>query len=146
GAGAGAEATASSVVADIIDIARAWREERSSSVVPPLAFNNLRNDLRILDISEIESEYYLRIPARDKVGVMAKISQVLTNYGINIEAVIQKEPHGEDAEKGIVPVVILTSRIKEEVMDVAQGVIEGLDEVGAKIIRIRVEQFDGENN
>ena len=77
---------------------------------------------------------------------MAKISQVLTNYGINIEAVIQKEPHGEDADKGIVPVVILTSRIKEEVMDVAQGVIEGLDEVGAKIIRIRVEQFDGENN
>ena len=67
-------------------------------------------------------------------------------YGINIEAVIQKEPHGEDVESGIVPVIILTSRIKEEVMDVAIGVIEGLDEVGGKIMRIRVEQFDGENS
>tara|TARA_R110002072_G_scaffold303136_1_gene495243 strand:- start:11225 stop:12568 length:1344 start_codon:yes stop_codon:yes gene_type:complete len=146
GAGAGAEATASSVVADIIDIARAGRDERSGSSVPPLAFDNLRSDLRILDISEIESEYYLRIPARDKVGVMARISQVLMTYGINIEAVIQKEPHGEDVESGIVPVIILTSRIKEEVMDVAIGVIEGLDEVGGKIMRIRVEQFDGENS
>lgn len=146
GAGAGAEATASSVVADIIDIARAWRESRTEAVIPPLAFNRLRNDLRILDISEIESEYYLRIPARDKVGVMAKISQVLTNYGINIEAVIQKEPHGEDADKGIVPVVILTSRTSENTMDVAMGVIEGLDEVGGSIMRIRVEQFDGEDN
>ncbi|WP_156412780.1 homoserine dehydrogenase [Pseudohongiella spirulinae] len=146
GAGAGAEATASSVVADIIDIARTWRESRTQATIPPLAFNKLRNDLRILDISEIESEYYLRIPARDKVGVMAKISQVLTNYGINIEAVIQKEPHGDDAERGIVPVVILTSRTSENTMDVAIGVIEGLDEVGGSIMRIRVEQFDGEDN
>lgn len=146
GAGAGAEATASSVVADIIDIARASRDERPGSSVPPLAFDNLRSDLRILDISEIESEYYLRIPARDKVGVMARISQVLMTYGINIEAVIQKEPHGEDAESGIVPVIILTSRIREEVMNVAIGVIEDLDEVGGQIMRIRVEQFDGENS
>lgn len=146
GAGAGADATASSVVADIIDIARAGRDERFGASVPSLAFDNLRSDLRILDISEIESEYYLRIPARDKVGVMARISQVLMTYGINIEAVIQKEPHGEDIESGIVPVIILTSRIKEDVMDVAIGVIEGLDEVGGKIMRIRVEQFDGENS
>jgi homoserine dehydrogenase len=142
GAGAGADATASSVVADIIDIARAGKDDRQGSAVPPLAFNALRNDLKILDISEIESEYYLRILARDKVGVMAKISQVLTNYGINIEAVIQKEPHGPDADKGIVPVVLLTSRILESTMNIAIGVIEDLDEVASAVMRIRVEQFD----
>jgi homoserine dehydrogenase len=142
GAGAGADATASSVVADIIDIARAGKDDRQGSAVPPLAFNALRNDLNILDISEIESEYYLRILARDKVGVMAKISQVLTNYGINIEAVIQKEPHGPDADKGIVPVVLLTSRILESTMNIAIGVIEDLDEVASDVMRIRVEQFD----
>jgi homoserine dehydrogenase len=146
GAGAGARATASSVVADIIDIARSCRDERSTSGIPPLAFDNLRHDLRILDITEIETEYYLRIPARDKVGVMAKISQVLTNYGINIEAVIQKELHGGDATKGVVPVVILTSRIKEEIMNVAISAIEALEEVDGKVMRIRVEQFDGEND
>lgn len=145
GAGAGAEATASSVVADIIDIARAGRHETGGASIPPLAFMALRNDLKILDITEIESEYYLRISARDRVGVFAKISQVLTNYGINIEAVIQKEPHGEDIDKGIVPIVLLTSRINEATMDVATAVIEGLDEVAGKIMRIRVEQFDGEN-
>lgn len=145
GAGAGAEATASSVVADIIDIARAGRYESQGASIPPLAFRDLRNDLPILDISEIESEYYLRISAHDRVGVFARISQVLTNYGINIEAVIQKEPHGADAEKGIVPIVILTNRVKEETMDIAMGVLEGLEEVADKIMRIRVEQFDGEN-
>jgi homoserine dehydrogenase len=144
GAGAGAAATASSVVADIIDIARAGRDDRNVSVVPPLAFSNLRNDIGIMNIEEIESEYYLRIPARDRVGVMAKISQVLTNYGINIEAVIQKEPHGPDAEKGIVPMVILTSRILEKTMNVAIAVIEGLDEVAGAVTRIRVELFDDE--
>ncbi len=145
GAGAGAEATASSVVADIIDIARAGRDEIQGGSIPPLAFTALRNDLKILDITEIESEYYLRISARDRVGVFAKISQVLTNYGINIEAVIQKEPHGSDFEKGIVPVVLLTSRINEATMDVAIAVLEELDEIDGKIMRIRVEQFDGEN-
>lgn len=142
GAGAGADATASSVVADLIDIARAGKNDRSGSVVPPLAFSNLRTDLDILDISDIESEYYLRISAYDRVGVMAKISQVLTNYGINIEAVIQKEPHGADLEKGTVPMVLLTSRILEKTMNIAIGVIESLDEVADSVTRIRVELFN----
>ena len=139
GAGAGSNATASAVVADIIDIARA---NGGLTSVPPLAFKTLRDDLKILDISEIESEYYLRIPAYDRVGVMAKISQTLTNYGINIEAVIQKEPHGPDGEKGIVPVVLLTSRILESTLNVAMGAIEELDEVADSVTRIRVELFD----
>lgn len=139
GAGAGASATASAVVADIIDIARA---NGGLTRVPPLAFETLRDDLKILDIGEVESEYYLRIPAYDRVGVMAKISQTLTNYGINIEAVIQKEPHGPDGEKGIVTVVLLTSRILENTLNVAMRAIEELDEVADSVTRIRVELFD----
>lgn len=139
GAGAGAAATASSVVADIVDIAR-----RGDCGVPPLAFSTLRDDVRILPISEVESEYYLRIPAYDKVGVMARISQVLTNFGINIEALIQKEPHGHDAERGLVPVVILSGKVQEAAMNLAIEAIEKLDEVAGKVMRIRVESFDVE--
>lgn len=154
GAGAGAEATASSVVADLFDIARTiagngagnGHGEGNQGAVPPLAFSALRKDVAVLGIEDIESEYYLRIPAYDKVGVMARISQVLEQYGVNIEAVIQKEPQGDDAEKGIVPVVLLTSRVAEAQMDIAIGVIEQLDQVAGKVMRIRVEQFDGEEH
>lgn len=140
GAGAGAAATASSVVADLIDIAR--RVENPSGGVPPLAFHTLRGDAHILPIEEVESEFYLRIPAYDKVGVMARISQILTNYGINIEALIQKEPHGHDVERGIVPVVILSGRVQEAAMNLAIEAIESLNEVAGKVMRIRVESFD----
>lgn len=140
GAGAGAAATASSVVADIIDIAR--RSGGTEVGVPPLAFHTLREDVHILPIAEVESEYYLRIPAYDKVGVMARISQVLTNYGINIEALIQKEPQGYDAERGLVPVIILSGQVQEASMNLAIEAIESLDEVAGKVMRIRVESFD----
>ena len=140
GAGAGAAATASSVVADIIDIAR--RAQDTGVGVPPLAFDTLREDVHILPIAEVESEYYLRIPAYDKVGVMARISQVLTNYGINIEALIQKEPQGYDAERGLVPVVILSGLVQEASMNLAIDAIEALGEVAGKVMRIRVESFD----
>lgn len=152
GAGAGAEATSSSVVADIMDIARQMGpagiapDQLIADGLPPLAFNALREDLPILDIEDIESEYYLRIPAYDKVGVMARISQTLTTYGINIEAVIQKEPHGAEVETGIVPVVLLTSCIEERQMNIAMKAIEALDEVADAVMRIRVEQFNGEDH
>jgi len=145
GAGAGAQATASAVVADLIDIARGFDHSvRTASKIPALSYQLLRDDLPVLDIEDIESDYYLRIPAYDRVGVMAKISQVLEYYGINIEAVIQKEPQGEDAERGIVPIVLLTSRIRESQMNVAIHAIEQLEQVADSIMRIRVEQFDGE--
>lgn len=145
GAGAGAEATASSVVADVIDIARSARESCQQALIPPLAFDKLHGESRILEISEIESGYYLRIPAKDEVGVMAGISQVLTDYGINIEAVIQKEPGYDESEPNIVPVVILTAPTVEKNMNVAIKAIEDMSEVAGKVTRIRVEHFDGEN-
>lgn len=144
GAGAGAEATASSVVADIIDIARSALSGNGNNCqpIPSLGFSQMRSDLPILDISEIETEYYLRISALDKVGVMAKISSVLQDFDINIEAVIQKEPEFHGA--GVVPIVLLTDTVIENRINQAIKTIEALDEVSGKVARIRVEELDGE--
>ena len=147
GAGAGAEATASSVVADIMDIARASSggdEAALAGTMPSLAFNELNAELPILSISEIESAYYLRIQAQDKVGVMAKISSVLQDFEINIEAVIQKEPATHGADK--VPVVILTDMVREVRIDQAIEALQALAEVTGKIARIRVEELDSEES
>lgn len=148
GAGAGAQATASSVVADIIDIVRSSGDisRGNPGNVPSLAFNSLRSDLPILDIEDIECEFYLRITAQDKIGVMAKISQVLMTHGINIEALIQKEPDADAEGEVVVPVVLLTGRVKEKHMNEAIAAIEALDQVVDKVTRIRVELFDGEGN
>jgi homoserine dehydrogenase len=143
GAGAGAEATASSVVADIMDIARASSDGEQAtltSAMPSLAFNELNAELPILPVSEIETAYYLRIQAQDKVGVMAKISSVLQNFDINIEAVIQKEPEVHRADK--VPVVILSDVVREKQIDQAIDALEALPEISGKIARIRVEELD----
>lgn len=146
GAGAGAEATASSVVADLIDIVRGMGDATGGrAAVPSLAFDSLRSDIKILNIEDIECEFYLRITAIDKIGVMAQLSKVLTDYGINIEALIQKEPEDHDADS-TVPVVMLTGRIKERRMNEAIEAIENLDQVVGKVTRIRVELFDGEDD
>jgi homoserine dehydrogenase len=146
GAGAGASPTASSVVADLIDIVRNTSEQPAASNVPSLAFSSPSNDLPVLAIEEIECEYYLRISAQDKIGVMAQLSQVLTNYGINIEALIQKEPDHSSAGVTIVPVVLISGKVKERQMNLAIAAIEALDEVVEKVTRIRVELFDGEDS
>ncbi|MCG8415148.1 MAG: ACT domain-containing protein, partial [Pseudomonadales bacterium] len=139
GPGAGAEATASAVVADIIDIARQQEAGASQPVYPGLGYRNTRNDLSVLAIEDITAEYYLRIPAVDKVGVMAKISSVLQSQSISIEAVIQKEPSSES-----VPIVILTHSVIEKNLNQAIAALEALDEVTGNITRIRVEPFHGE--
>jgi len=145
GAGAGAKATASSVVADIMDIARNSFDthgERVNSGLPSLAFNQLNADLPILPIEEIDTAYYLKIQAQDKVGVMAKISSVLQQFEINIEAVIQKEP--ESNQTGRVPVVILTDTVREARMNQAIAALESLEEVAGSITHLRLEELDSE--
>jgi len=99
----------------------------------------MRDDLPVLAIDEIEAEYYLRIPALDKVGVLAKISSILQQHDISIEAVIQKEAISE-----IIPIVILTHRAAEKQLNHAISAIEALDDVSGSINRIRVEPFHGE--
>ena len=78
--------------------------------------------------------------------MMAQISQILTNFGINIEALIQKEPdHGANGDV-VVPVVILTGKVLERRMNEALVAIEQLEQVVDKVVRIRVELFDGEDS
>lgn len=137
GPGAGAGATASAVVADIIDIARHLLSGAETPLVPALGYKTQRTDLPVLAIDDISSEYYLRIPAKDEVGVMANISSILQAHEISIEAVIQKEPSGES-----VPIVILTHRAAEKQLNKAIAAIEALDTVLGTVTRIRLETFE----
>ena len=139
GPGAGAEATASAVVADLIDVARHRLAGATAPVYPGLGYRRMYDGLPVLAMEDIEAEYYLRIPAVDKVGVMAKISNILQQHDISIEAVIQKEAVSES-----VPIVILTHRALERELNKAMAALESLQEITGSITRIRLEPFHGE--
>ena len=140
GAGAGAQATASAVVADVIDVARMMSSPENS--VPALGFRqDSLSDLSILPINEIISAYYLRVVAKDKAGVLSDITEILGDFNINIEAVIQKEPRVHDVEQNL-SVVILTDEIKESVMNTAIEKIEALNAIGGKVARIRMDRLE----
>lgn len=138
GAGAGADATASAVVADLIDVARALKAPLESRV-PALGFQADRLEpVQILPIDQVQTAYYLRLAAEDKPGVMAQVTHILATHQISIEAIVQKEP--EDGEQHI-PVILLTQRVLEENMQNAIAEIEALDTIGGAITRIRVESL-----
>jgi homoserine dehydrogenase len=139
GPGAGAEATASSVVADVIDIARYQAAGMEKSAIPALGYLKHHKNVPVLKIEDIHSEYYLRIFVKDKVGVMANISSILQRHEISIEAVIQKEAVSEN-----VPIVILTHNTLEKQLNGAIAEIEQLEDVSESIGRIRLEAFDDE--
>jgi homoserine dehydrogenase len=136
GPGAGAGPTASAVVADVIDLARSM-DAPASSRVHHLGFKQV-DDTKVLSIEEIKTAYYLRIPALDKTGVLAKIASILSERGINIEALIQKE-QAEGAE--VVQVILLTHSIQEKIMNDAIAAIEALKETQGDVTRIRVEHL-----
>ena len=136
GPGAGAEATASAVAADIIDIARQLRAGARRPVVPPLHCFGAAADTPSVPMDCVESEFYLRIPVFDRVGVMAGITRVLENQAISIEAVIQKEVHG-----GRVPIVLLTHGVAEARMNAAIAELQARADVAGPIGRIRVAPF-----
>ena len=131
GPGAGAGPTASAVVADIIDIARGIKVE-------PLSYNSL-DDVKVLAIDEIETSYYLRMQAVDKAGVLANVASILSNKGINIEAIIQKEPAPGET---LVPLIMLTHKVQEKIMNQAISEIESLAGINGSITRIRVEHLN----
>lgn len=140
GAGAGSEPTASSVIADIVDVARTLSAEPKHRV-PYLAFQpDSLNDTPVLSIDDVETAYYLRMSALDKPGVLSKVSQILSNAGISIEAIIQKEAP-DDVET--VPLIILTSRTIEKQLMAAVTEIESLESIVDEIIHIRVESLAG---
>jgi homoserine dehydrogenase len=139
GAGAGAEPTASAVVADLVDVVRTLTADPNNRV-PHLAFQpDALVDLPILPIEEVETSYYLRLHALDKPGVLAEVTRILADLGISIESILQKEPQaGEDT----VPVIILTQRVKEKNMNEAIARIEKLASIKARVARIRLEHLN----
>lgn len=138
GAGAGAEPTASAVIADIVDVARTLTADPEHRV-PYLGFQqeNLR-DKAILPIEEVETAYYLRMQALDKPGVLSKVAQILSDSGISIEALIQKEAKDEEET---VPLILLTNRALEKHIVAAITTIETLDSITAPVTRIRMESL-----
>jgi homoserine dehydrogenase len=136
GPGAGAGPTASAVVADVIDLARSI-DAPAASRVHHLGFKEV-DDTQVLSIEEIETAYYLRIPTLDKAGVLANVSSILSERGINIEALIQKEPK-ENEE--VVQVILLTHTIQEKIMNDAIVAIKALEETQEGVTRIRVEHL-----
>ena len=139
GAGAGAEPTASAVVADLVDVVRALTSDPENRV-PHLAFQaDALSDLPVLKIDEIETAYYLRMQAADEPGVMAKVTTILGEQGISIEALIQKEPVDASTD---VSVIMLTHRVQEARMNQAIASIEALPSIHGNVTRIRMETLD----
>ncbi|RYU59970.1 homoserine dehydrogenase [Methylolobus aquaticus] len=136
GAGAGAEPTASSVVADLVDVVRTLTSD-SENRVPHLAFQPQSiSDIPVLAIDEVETAYYLRLNAEDKPGVLADIARILANQGISIEALIQKEaPTGASH----LPIIMITHRVLERELNAALAQIEALDTIQGPAVRIRLE-------
>ncbi|MES2563133.1 MAG: homoserine dehydrogenase [Pseudomonadota bacterium] len=138
GAGAGAEPTASAVVADLIDVARVLTADPEHRV-PHLAFQpGQLADTPILPMSEVETSYYLRLRVYDKPGVLADITRILADLDISIDAMVQKEPpEGEDQ----VDIIMLTHMTIEKNVDAALRKIEALPVVSGKVTRIRLENL-----
>lgn len=136
GAGAGAEPTASAVVADLVDIARL----HGTSAEQRVAFLGYQLDqqqaLPVLPIAEVQSGYYLRLRASDKPGVMADVTKILADAGISIDAMLQKEPQEGEAEADI---VILTHTTQEKTADAAITRIEALPAIAGAVTKIRME-------
>ncbi|MDP2152097.1 MAG: homoserine dehydrogenase [Methylotenera sp.] len=138
GAGAGAEPTASAVVADLMDVARLI-DATNAQRVPYLAFQPEQvQDLVILPIDDVQSAYYLRLRASDKPGVLADVTKILGDRSISIDAMLQKEPDENETEADI---VILTHITVEKNMNAAIAAIEALDAITAKVVRIRMEEL-----
>ncbi|MDG4553885.1 MAG: homoserine dehydrogenase [Candidatus Competibacter sp.] len=138
GAGAGAEPTASAVVADIIDVVRTLTADPDNRV-PHLAFQpDALSDLPVLPMTEVETAYYLRLQAQDRPGVLADVTRILAEREISIEALVQKEPAPGASD---VPIILLTYEIQERWMNEAIAAIEALDSIRAPVTRIRLEHL-----
>jgi len=139
GPGAGAEPTASAVIADILDIARRLNGG-GRDAMPPLGVDTVAGSaLPVLDIGDAESAHYLRVSALDRPGVLSQLAQILSARGISIEAIIQKEPvPGQDH----VPLIMLTNRTREREVRAAIAAIEQLDSVAGPVVHLRKEALD----
>ena len=138
GKGAGAEPTASAVIADLVDITRLATADPEHRV-PHLAFQpDAMVDTPILPMSEVTTGYYLRMHVADKLGVLADVTRILADATISIDAMLQKEPAEGEQQTDI---IMLTHQTKEKNVDVAIARIEALSTVVGKVTRIRLEEL-----
>ncbi len=140
GAGAGAEATASAVIADIVDVARGLQCAPASRV-PHLGFApDAVREYPVLDITAIETAYYLRLSVLDRPGVLSSLAHIVSSRSISIEAIIQKQPLPDEDH---VPLIMLTNRARERDILDAVTAMEALDTVLGEVTHIRVESLNG---
>lgn len=138
GKGAGSEPTASSVIADVVDITRLATADPEHRV-PYLAFQpNALSDLKVLPISEVFTSYYLRMRVEDKAGVLADVTKILAEFSISIDAMLQKEPAEGESRTDI---IMLTHQTQEKNVDAAIARIEALASVTGKVTKLRLEEL-----
>ncbi len=138
GKGAGAEPTASAVIADLVDVTRMHTADPEHRV-PHLAFQpGAVEDTPILPLAEVETSYYLRLRVEDKPGVLADITRILADQEISIDAMIQREPAEGELQTDI---IMLTHLTHEKNVDAAIAKIEALPVVKKKVIRLRMEEL-----
>ncbi|MBA3024386.1 MAG: homoserine dehydrogenase [Gammaproteobacteria bacterium] len=138
GKGAGAEPTASAVIADLVDVTRMHTADPENRV-PHLAFQpNAMSDLKILPMDEVITSYYLRLRVQDKPGVLADITRILADEQISIGAVIQKEPGEGEAQADL---IMLTHQTREKSINAAIAKIEKLGVVAGQVTKLRMEEL-----
>jgi homoserine dehydrogenase len=136
GQGAGAEPTASAVIADLVDVTRMHTADPENRV-PHLAFQpDAMADLKILPMDEVQTSYYLRLRVLDKPGVLADITRILADEQISIDAVIQKEPGEGETQADL---IMLTHQTREKRVNAAIAKIEASGVVAGKVTRLRME-------
>ncbi|MBO3704700.1 MAG: ACT domain-containing protein, partial [Candidatus Accumulibacter sp.] len=138
GKGAGAEPTASAVIADLVDVTRMHTADPEHRV-PHLAFQpDAMVDLPILPMADVITSYYLRLRVADRTGVLADVTRILADQEISIDAMIQREPaEGEEQTE----IIMLTHQTRERNIDAAITRIASLDAVKGAIVRLRLEEL-----
>lgn len=139
GKGAGAEPTASAVIADLVDVTRLHTADPNHRV-PHLAFQpDELSSVPVLPIDEVTSSYYLRMRVSDETGVLAEITRILAEAGISIDAMLQKESREGEPQTDI---IILTHLTREKHVNAAIRSIEALQTVLSPVTRLRMEELN----
>jgi homoserine dehydrogenase len=142
GKGAGSEPTASAVIADLVDVTRLHTADPAQRV-PHLAFQpDAMSDLPILPMSEVVTSYYRRLRVADQAGVLARVTGILAEADISIDAVLQREADEVDSDSASqTDLIILTHDCQEARMDAALARMQALPTVLQNIVRIRKEEL-----
>jgi len=139
GKGAGAEPTASAVIADLVDITRLATADPEHRV-PYLAFQpHAMADTPILPMADVTTSYYLRMQVADKPGVLADVTRILADSSISIDAMLQKEPLPGETQTDI---IMLTHQTQERNIEAAIAKIEALSTVVGSVTKIRLEELN----